>query len=853
MWNIFPENSLSTSFVVTVWLGVCILTFFNRRFGWAMSGLVVPGLLAPTFMAKPIAGITIMLEAVLTYACVRGLSALLPKLFKASELFGRDRFFAMLLFSVPVRLIVESWFAPDILSPSLHAFGMSSEAIFDPTGIGLVIVPLLATQFWKPGIVRGLGTSLVCLGFTAALIKLILIPFTNFDFNNMALILDAFNTRVEDSPKAYIILLTTAFIASQINLRYGWDFGGILFPGLIALGLFDPLRLITTLAEALFLFFAGTLILQTRWLKNKGIEGASRVLLFFNIAFAYRMIVGHLTQWLFPQAAGNDFMALGFLIATMLAMRAADRHAGIRLLSSIGQVSLLGGAVGLALSVMLTIWPKASNHSPTDGLKALFPEDYSFAEEQEFHYPGNTVFTESSTPDTCQTGPTHRPPAMIFAPYQSLTGFFRQKLRDYPDFFAGAGAETYRPSSQATLRQLRLGVLKPLFRLQAKASVDTEIIKYDDILLESLATIQKRAWVLGFNLQILRQTNDANQTRATIILSESGDGGFCHRGLIALNIGRSIPTVITVTQPLKLKYALEASFKLFDQLGANALIVPTAHPDANTDGKSDISKYEHRNNFYLAAMEESVRELGERPLALIEVSQLDDPPTRPFGDLAQAYYDAIISYSDDHTFDQNMANLPNLLADSLSKIGIIARLKDGSASTSHATEPSPIISSLAARGHQVQAFALTIKSTVTEYLTPINAMSSWQFRWIQLGRSMKVVDFQNELMPYFHKNSNRPLPLTGEIRKEIEEFVLNQNILHLMKMETRDPTFRAELYEDFATGAQALGFFTAHGRQGDIFLVRGHWSSSMNQQNSPFLAMRQLHSKNSQWISNGLF
>ena len=50
---IFPEGSLSASVITTVWVGVLVVVFFNLRLGWLLSGLVVPGYLAPLILAKP--------------------------------------------------------------------------------------------------------------------------------------------------------------------------------------------------------------------------------------------------------------------------------------------------------------------------------------------------------------------------------------------------------------------------------------------------------------------------------------------------------------------------------------------------------------------------------------------------------------------------------------------------------------------------------------------------------------------------------------------------------------------------------------------------------------------------------
>ena len=61
---IFPEGSLASSVITTVWVGIFVITFFNLRFGWGMSGLVVPGYLVPLLLLKPWAVLAITVEGI---------------------------------------------------------------------------------------------------------------------------------------------------------------------------------------------------------------------------------------------------------------------------------------------------------------------------------------------------------------------------------------------------------------------------------------------------------------------------------------------------------------------------------------------------------------------------------------------------------------------------------------------------------------------------------------------------------------------------------------------------------------------------------------------------------------------
>ena len=110
--KILPESGLSHSTLTTVFIGLIFMTFFTESFGWVYTGLIVPGYLAPIFVAQPWAGAVIIFEALLTYLLVRLISDYASRLGIWGDFFGRDRFFAFLIVSVIVRIIFEWWVFP---------------------------------------------------------------------------------------------------------------------------------------------------------------------------------------------------------------------------------------------------------------------------------------------------------------------------------------------------------------------------------------------------------------------------------------------------------------------------------------------------------------------------------------------------------------------------------------------------------------------------------------------------------------------------------------------------------------------------------------------------------------------
>ena len=64
--NIFPSGGgLGQSVITTVWVGIGVVCFLNLRFGFPLTGLVVPGYLVPLFIVSPTSAIVILIEAVI--------------------------------------------------------------------------------------------------------------------------------------------------------------------------------------------------------------------------------------------------------------------------------------------------------------------------------------------------------------------------------------------------------------------------------------------------------------------------------------------------------------------------------------------------------------------------------------------------------------------------------------------------------------------------------------------------------------------------------------------------------------------------------------------------------------------
>lgn len=351
---IFPEGALASSVVTTVWVGIFVVAFFNLRLGWVASGLVVPGYLVPLLLLKPTAAFVVLGEGVVTYGLVWLYSEYLSRHFGWSNFFGRDRFFALVLTSVLVRIVGDGWILPSLGEYLNDVWQLQLDYHNNLHSFGLIIVSLIANNFWKTGLRGGLAPLAVTVGVTYLLVRFVLMPATNFTVSNIGYLYEDMAASILASPKAYIILLTTAFVASRMNLFYGWDFSGILIPSLLALQWYQPEKILVSFVEAFIVLGLAGLALRLPVFERVTIEGARKLLLFFNISFLYKLALAYALLWGWPDLKVTDYYGFGYVLPTLMAIKMHDKEIIARLTRATLQTSLMAALaatlVGFALS-----------------------------------------------------------------------------------------------------------------------------------------------------------------------------------------------------------------------------------------------------------------------------------------------------------------------------------------------------------------------------------------------------------------------------------------------------------------------------------------------------------------------
>jgi len=528
-FNIFPEGSLASSIITTVWVGVCVVVFFNLRFGWVLSGLVVPGYLVPLLLLKPWGAVAIMVEALATYGVVWFFTVFLSRYGVWFTPFGRDRFFLLLLVSIAIRLLFDTTVFPFAGEWVNNHYHIQFDYYDNLHSFGLIIIALIANQFWKTGLVRGLPPFIVMVATTYFIVDVILLNYTNFSLGNLSYLYEEVASSIEASPKSYIILMTTAWIASRMNLRYGWDFNGILIPSLLALQWHEPEKILSTFVETFVILGLASVVLMIPWFAQRNIERGRKILFFFHISFAYKMILGFMVLHFWPEIKVTDTYGFGYLLATLVAIKMHDLGIVTRMTRATLQTSLvaifLSSVVGFSLTLLPALWWES-------------PEKQRL-EIQERPY--------------------------------IKRGFLVDVLRqDKVELYAASTKKNMKVASERELELFRQAMMK---LHQYVKSVDSEDLQQAQQLLRNI----------GYELSLL-------EGRYLYLKNQHTDHSW---GIYVLDMQAKTSLLIEVPAAMDERGSMEAGRLFFQLMGASGLAMSGSQRHRNQDGSADVLKQRH--------------------------------------------------------------------------------------------------------------------------------------------------------------------------------------------------------------------------------------------------------------------
>ncbi len=316
----FPEHALDLSLHTAILVGLVTTWIMHEWFGWVFAGFVVSGYLGALAWLAPWTLMVVLVESVLTYGIVWALAAGLSHTRTWSRVFGRERFLLFVLVALTMRLLVSGLAMPR-LQRHLVDHGVPTDSLGAGLfGIGVVLVPLMANTFWKLGITRGLRQVAWTGGITWAAVAFFG-TFTNLGFGEFSQGFDALAIHPFESSRVVLVMVCTVFIAAHNNLRYGWDFGGILVPALLAVLIFTPARFISTIVEIGVLFVLYEACLRLPVVRDLDLGGPRRVVSVYALAWAWKWALALVLVRLELTLPISDLYGFGYLLTSLVVAR----------------------------------------------------------------------------------------------------------------------------------------------------------------------------------------------------------------------------------------------------------------------------------------------------------------------------------------------------------------------------------------------------------------------------------------------------------------------------------------------------------------------------------------------------
>jgi hypothetical protein len=118
-----------------------------------------------------------------------------------------------------------------------------------------------------------------------------------------------------------MILLVTSWMASVANLRWGWDVGGIIVPGLLALCWLEPSRPLATVGEVCVLSITFSLLLRLPALRSANLTGGRPMVLIFAAGYLVKFGLSWVSGSLWPGFRVGDLFGFGYLLPSIMALK----------------------------------------------------------------------------------------------------------------------------------------------------------------------------------------------------------------------------------------------------------------------------------------------------------------------------------------------------------------------------------------------------------------------------------------------------------------------------------------------------------------------------------------------------
>ncbi|MBN1550586.1 poly-gamma-glutamate biosynthesis protein PgsC/CapC [bacterium] len=718
---IFPDNGLANSVIPPVFIGLSISTFFTETLGWNFSGLIVPGYLAPILIVKPLSGIVIIIEALLTYATLRLLSDGLSRFGLWTRFFGQDAFFALFCVSILIKGVLEGPLLPQVSGIIDQIFPGAVDYQNEFHSTGLIVVPLMANIFWRHGVRRNIFPALSVIGLTYLATQYILIPYTNFSVSTFELMYSKMAINFEESPRYYFILLVGTAMASHNKYRYGWAYHGMLIPALLGIAWLTPTKILTTFIEAGLILVIGSWIVKRRFMRNVAMEGPRKLLFLFSIGFGLKMLLGFWILHEYPGFQASDLYGFAYILPALIAMEMWPGRYYLKVARVTIQTSLLAAILGVLAAVI--ILPLTSDSAIT-----------SF--QQDRH--NQTDEFQSSQMVAVKSG--------------NLVPWLSNQLSTRLAY----GAD-YDPLSLKTLSLLDRRVLTPIVN---NLSMDIGSVEF-----EKMVPVLTKT-----GLQLIDFRDEENNRTYWIIMEQSVSG---YQGIYIIRRGSSRPMIIEIPDPLTEIRTIETGLELFEYWNARACFI-SGTSRRNEYAEFDVTHLETKRSLFQLAHQVFQRES-------IEKESLLALQVRGAEDLTLLDCDMVISTAGEMRNTEHETEAIKLIQSDLEKCGYAVHRYQGIPADVHFSVRSNAQFVYTESFQMGEFAALWISREVRSAFTPVHIEEELLEQLALPHQEGYLISLVNQRLERFDQNepAKYDQSVLETIARQLKNFNTTGNIHHL--------------------------------------------------------------------------
>jgi len=198
-----------------------------------------------------------------------------------------------------------------------------------------------------------------------------------------------------------------------------------------------------------------------------------------------------------------------------------------------------------------------------------------------------------------------------------LTSSLQTWLAGIQQNIVEAGTNQYTRPKEEELLFIDEAILQPLVALAS-----------DDFSASNLSTIiaiNNEARSIGYCIEVIR--DESSGDRFIALRERQSSTRRLGWGTVLFRFAMQEPWGVEIPRPGFELRSFEFGTSIFQRPGASLLLVAGAHPRANVDGSSDLTRSANRGNLLNLARHVIFREMGNRPWLMVQARSIQAPVT----------------------------------------------------------------------------------------------------------------------------------------------------------------------------------------------------------------------------------